>query len=61
VETEQRIALARNYFNDIATHYNTRLETIPEAWVGQLGRMKPLALMSAGEFERAKVEVRLAG
>ncbi len=25
-DTEQRIALARGYFNDIATHYNTRLE-----------------------------------
>ncbi len=28
-ETEQRIALARDYFNDIATFYNTRLEIIP--------------------------------
>jgi len=30
IETEQRIALARGYFNDIATHYNTRLELVLE-------------------------------
>ncbi len=29
IETEQRIALARGYFNDIASHYNTRLEVAP--------------------------------
>ena len=27
IDTEQRIALARGYFNDIATHYNTQLES----------------------------------
>ena len=36
-DTEQRIALARGYFNDIATHYNTRLEIVPERYVAQLG------------------------
>ncbi|MBP7950429.1 MAG: LemA family protein, partial [Verrucomicrobiales bacterium] len=36
VETEQRIALARTYFNDIATAYNTRLEIVPDGWIARL-------------------------
>jgi hypothetical protein len=58
-DTEQRIALARSYFNDIATHYNTRLETVPERFVAMLGAMKPQLLMAANEFERAAVTVEL--
>jgi hypothetical protein len=60
VDTEQRIALARDYFNDIATFYNTRLETIPDRWVGALARLRPRMLMSAADFERAPVTVKLA-
>jgi len=37
-DTEQRIALARSYFNEIATHYNTRLEIVPERYVALLAR-----------------------
>ncbi len=37
-DTEQRIALARSYFNEIATHYNTRLEIVPERYVAKAGR-----------------------
>lgn len=57
VDTEQRIALARGYFNDIATHYNTRLEIVPERYVAALAGMKPQVLMAANEFERAAVQV----
>ena len=59
-DTEQRIALARGYFNDIATHYNTRLETVPDKLVARLGAMKPQTLMAANDFERAPVRVDLA-
>ena len=31
VETEQRIALAREYFNEITTYYNVRLSRFPIA------------------------------
>jgi hypothetical protein len=58
-DTEQRIALARSYFNDIATHYNTRRETVPEKFVAQLGAMQPQPLMAANDFERAAVKVDL--
>ena len=56
-DTEQRIALARSYFNEIATHYNTRLEIVPERYVAQLGAMKPQPLMEANDFERAAVTI----
>jgi len=60
VETEQRIALARTYYNDIATHYATRLEIIPDRWVADLGAMKPEPLLTAASFERAPVHVAFA-
>jgi hypothetical protein len=60
VETEQRIALARSYFNDIATFFNTRLEIIPDRWIAPLGQMRPQALLAATDFERASVQVTLA-
>jgi hypothetical protein len=59
-ETEQRIALARSYFNEIATFYNTRLEVVPDRFVAALGRLRPQALMGAEGFERAPVTVSLA-
>lgn len=40
VDTEDRIALARHYFNDIASFYNTRLEIVPDAWVARLAGLK---------------------
>ena len=59
IDTEQRIALARGYFNEIATNFNTRLEIIPESFIGRLAGMKPQSLMAANDFERAAVKVAL--
>jgi hypothetical protein len=59
-DTETRIALARGYFNDIATQYNTRLQSVPDGWVAGLARMRPRALMEANDFERAPVPVTFA-
>ncbi|HVU36613.1 MAG TPA: LemA family protein [Opitutaceae bacterium] len=60
VETEQRIALARAYYNDIATHFATRLERVPDRWVAAIVRMQPEPLLNAANFERAPVAVKLA-
>jgi hypothetical protein len=60
VETEQRIALAREYFNEITTYYNVRLEQIPDRWIAKSLRLKPRTLWEAKDFERAPVEVSLA-
>lgn len=59
-ETEQRIALARDYYNDIATFYNTRLEVIPDRWVAFIAGLRLRTLMGAADFERAPVQVKLA-
>ncbi len=56
-ETEDRIALARNYANDITTFYNTRLERIPDCFVAQLGQMAPEGLFHAEGFEQKVVPV----
>jgi hypothetical protein len=58
-DTEQRIALARAYFNDIATFYNTRLEVVPDRFVAALGRLRPATLWTASDFERASVTVEM--
>lgn len=59
VDTEQRIALARDYFNDVATFYNNRLQIVPDRYIASLAKLHPQTLMSAAEFERAPVEVKL--
>jgi hypothetical protein len=61
IDTEQRIALARGYFNDIASFYNIHLQRIPDRFLAFLAGLKPRALMTADKFERAPVEVKLAG
>lgn len=59
IDTEQRIALARSYYNDMATFYNTRLTIVPDRVLAALGGLKPRDLMSAADFERAPVKVDL--
>lgn len=60
VDTEQRIALARGYFNDIATFFNTRLAIVPDCCIAALSAMKPQSLIAATDFERAAVAVNLS-
>ncbi|MBT3363474.1 MAG: LemA domain-containing protein [Chloroflexi bacterium] len=59
IDTEQRIALARDYYNNIAMFHNTRLEIIPDRFVASLARLRQHALIGAADFERAPVEVKL--
>ncbi|MCC5789708.1 MAG: LemA family protein [Opitutales bacterium] len=59
-ETEQRIALARSYFNEVCTFFNTRLEVIPDRFIAKLGTFSPHPLIVAENFERASVQVDLA-
>lgn len=59
-DTEDRIALARNYYNNIVTQYNTRRETIPDQFFASLAGMKHISLFKAAEFTRAAIKVDLA-
>jgi hypothetical protein len=58
-ETEQRIALARDYFNDITTAYNTRLEVFPDSMLAKMFGFVPQPLLMAEDFERAVVPLNL--
>lgn len=60
VNTEQKIALARGYFNSIASNYNTRVEQFPDTLFARAGGLKLQPLMEIGHFERAVVEVNFA-
>jgi hypothetical protein len=60
VDTEHRIALARGYFNDIASYYNTRLERVPDRYAAALACLRPQSLLLAKDFEREPVKVALA-
>ena len=57
IQTEQRVALARGYYNDIATYFATRLGIVPDRWVAALRHMQPEPLLQAEDFERAVVKV----
>jgi hypothetical protein len=56
-ETEQRLALARDYFNGIASSYNTRLEIFPDSLIARLSGFRAQPLLEAAGFERAAVPV----
>jgi hypothetical protein len=58
-ETETRIALARDYFNAIATFAQTRREIVPDRWIAPLAGLKARPLFTAESFERAAVAVKL--
>jgi hypothetical protein len=57
VETEQRLALARGYFNDIANEWNNRVEQFPASILAKLFGFRRQPLFEATDFERAPVEV----
>ena len=52
VETEDRIALARAYYDNIATFYNARLERVPDRYVAGILSLPPAVLFQAEGFER---------
>jgi hypothetical protein len=59
-ETEQRIAIARDYYNQQTRFYNTRLEVIPDMYVARLGGLKQRPLWEAENFQRAQEEIDFA-
>ncbi|MDR1959031.1 MAG: LemA family protein [Planctomycetaceae bacterium] len=59
-ETEQRIALARHYYNDVIETYNNRRERFPENLIVSVAGMPPIPLFLAEDFERAPVDVQFA-
>jgi hypothetical protein len=60
VDTENRIALARRFFNDSVTAYNDRIATIPDVFVAKLARLTPALLYRASDAESESVQVSLS-
>jgi len=60
-ELENQIADRREFYNDVVTLYNTRMEQIPDSWVAQGMHLTPAELFRIGDHEREdpKIEFRM--
>ncbi len=56
--TENRIAYARQFFNDAVLDYNTRLETVPSNLIAEPCGFRPEAFFEAPAEARQKVPVK---
>jgi hypothetical protein len=59
-DTEQRIAMARDYRNDTVTYANTRTERFPEGLIAWLAGLKRKSLLITDGIERTAIKVNLA-
>lgn len=58
-ETESKISFARQYYNDVVTDYNTKLETFPSSVIAGIGSFQPRELFElTDEAEREPVKVK---
>ena len=51
-EIENQIADRREFYNDVVTLYNTRLEQLPDSWVAQGMQLTPAELFKITDRER---------
>jgi LemA protein len=51
-EIENQIADRREFYNDVVTLFNTRLEQIPDSWVAQGMALSPAELFKISDRER---------
>lgn len=47
--TENKIAFARQYYNDVVTNYNTKIEAFPSSIFASMGNFKPKELFELDE------------
>lgn len=59
VDAEDRIALAREYYNNIAENYETRGRSFPHSLVAALWRLAEAKFFKADGFEAKTVDVDL--
>ena len=61
-ELENQIADRREFYNDVVTLFNTRLEQIPDSWVAQGMNLTPAELYKVTEQDREdpRIEFRLS-
>ena len=57
--TESKISFARQYYNDVVTAYNTKLQTFPSSIVAGFGKFQPRDLFELeNPVEREPVQVK---
>ncbi len=57
--TENKVSFARQYYNDIVTAYNTKIETFPSSIFAGMGNFKPKELFEIEDpIERQAVKVK---
>jgi LemA protein len=57
--TENKIAFARQYYNDVVTSYNTKIETFPSSIFANAGGFKPKELFEVEDaIQRENVKVQ---
>ena len=59
IETEDRIALARQYYNDTVEYVNSRRESFPEGIVAKLSGVERQDYFHAEAFERPPVQIEM--
>ena len=59
VDTEDRISLARGFFNDSVTAYNDRIQKLPDVIFAMIFKYRTAELYQIQPFERAVVKVDL--
>jgi len=60
IDTEQRIALARAYFNDTVMNMNIRVQRFPDVLIAKMAQLSEAQYIAAEDFERASVKVNLS-
>ncbi len=57
-ETENKIAMSRQFYNDIVMQYNNKVEMIPSNIVASLCNFKKESFFTASETEKENVQVK---
>jgi LemA protein len=57
-ELENQIADRREFYNDVVTLFNTRLEQIPDSWVADGMHLEPAELFKVSETDREDVKIQ---
>lgn len=57
-ETENKIAISRQFYNDIVMQYNNKVEMVPSNIVASIFKFKKETFFEAAEAERENVQVK---
>lgn len=57
-ETENKIAMSRQFYNDIVMQYNNKVEMVPSNIIANMFHFKKETFFEAGETERENVQVK---